>query len=325
MNLRNKIILITLLTLGTLFSGCDFLIYDDLEECPQGVYVSFYSMTPCDVDSSFIGNTSAVTVFAFDENLKLAQTVTEKDVNLSRDFEVLVPLTEGRYTFIAWAGMDDNFDVRSFTPGVTTKEDVMLSLKETAKFANELADTRLWQGENIYPVLLESSAEYGSVYKYVDVNLLELTNRVKVIVEFDESVKEVTPQDLAIEISSSNSVLNIDRTMPKGTKSLVYPLLDTQYTANSVSWDYVLLDLQPGYSNNLNITYPAEGKVLFNGDLIASILLNTVSGGLDLRCENDLTVKFIVKDYCAECDDTTHFSCAIYVNNWIVHSYEWNG
>ena len=26
------------------------------------------------------------------------------------------------------------------------------------------------------------------------------------------------------------------------------------------------------------------------------------------------------KDYCAEC--WTHFSCSIYVNNWLVHSYD---
>ena len=41
MNLRNKI-LITLFTLGTIFWGCDSLIYDDLADCPQGVYVKFY-------------------------------------------------------------------------------------------------------------------------------------------------------------------------------------------------------------------------------------------------------------------------------------------
>lgn len=320
MNLRNKIILITLLTLGTLFSGCDFMIYDDLKDCPQGVYVSFYSKTPCDVDSSFIGNTSSITVFAFDNNQKLAATVTEKDVNLSRDFEILVPLKKGYYTILAWAGIDDNFDVRNFTPGTTTKKDVMLSLKSTANVAKDLSTTNLWQGESDYPVFLENPKEYGSIYKYVDVNLRELTNRVKVIVEFDGSVKDVTPQDLAVEISSANSVLKIDGTMPLGTTPLAYPILNTQLTANSVAWDFAMLDLQTDYSNILKITYPAGNKVLANGDLIAGILLNTIGEGVKMACENDFTVKFVVRDYCADCPDTD-FVCDIYVNNWLVHSY----
>ncbi len=319
MNLRNKIVLITLLTLGSFFSGCD-IIYDNLEDCPQGVYVSFYSKTDCDVDSSFIGNTSSITVFAFDNNQKLAATVTENDVNLNRDFEILVPLKQGYYTILAWAGIDDNFDVNNFTIGTTTKKDVMLSLKSTANVAKNLSATNLWQGESEYSIFIESPKEYGSVYKYVDVNLRELTNRVKVIVEFDGAVKDVIPQDLAIEISSANSVLKIDGTMPLGTTPLVYPILNTQLTANSVTWDFALLDLLTGYSNKLNITYPAENKALFNGDLIASILLNTVDGGVNLACENDFTVKFVVKDYCATCVETS-FTCVIYVNNWIVHSY----
>ena len=62
MNVQNKI-LITLFALGTIFWSCDSLIYDDLADCPQGVYVKFYSMTPCAADSTFLGSVSSLTLF----------------------------------------------------------------------------------------------------------------------------------------------------------------------------------------------------------------------------------------------------------------------
>lgn len=51
--LRIKIFMV-ILTLGALLWGCDSLIYDDLSDCPQGVYVKFFAMTPCDVDSTLL-------------------------------------------------------------------------------------------------------------------------------------------------------------------------------------------------------------------------------------------------------------------------------
>lgn len=318
MNLHNKLLLITLLTLGSFFSGCD-IIYDNLEDCPQGVYVSFYSKTDCDVDSSFIGNTSSITVFAFDENQKLAATVRENDVNLSRDFEVLVPLAEGRYTFIAWAGIDDNFKMESLTKKVSTKDEVLLTLKTASNVANRLDNTRLWQGEQAYPVVIEPVKEYGSVFKHTAVNLRELTNRIKIIVEFETDIKGLTPQDLAVELKSDNSVLRANGTMPRGTSPFTYPVLQTSNAPLSVTWDFATLDLLVGngYLNNLLINYPEENKTLFDGSLIAGILLKAPN--YDLACDNDFTVKFLVKDYCATCH--THFSCVIMINDWIVHSY----
>ncbi len=319
MNLRSKI-LMTLFALGTiLMSSCDSLIYEDMTDCPQGVYVKFYSMTPCAVDSAFIGNVPSLTVFAFDDRDLLAVVVVEQNVNLNSDFNVFFPVSNGNYSFTAWAGIDGNFDVRSFTPGVTTKKDVMLALNATDAIAANLQNTRVWRGES--PVVnLPNPAEYGTVYKYTAVNLQEVTNRIKLIVEIDPLVEDVTPQDLAVAVSSANGVININGTMPIGSEILNYPILNTSYTDNSVTWDFTLMELVTGYNNRLNIVYAERDHVVFNGDLIGSILLNTIENNVNLACENDFTVKFVLRDYCAEC--ATHFSCGIFVNGWPVHSYE---
>lgn len=318
MNVRNKIWM-ALFALGTILWGCDSLIYDDLADCPQGVYVKFYSMTPCDVDSAFIGQVPSLTAFAFGENGKLAAVVTEQNVTLSRDYEVLVPVSDGYYTFIGWAGINDQFTTAAFTPGVTTKKEVVLTLKSASGVAANLNGTHLWQGESP-AVFLPDPREYASFFEHTAINLQEVTNRLKVVVEFDASITEVTPQDLAVALSSANGTMNIDGSMPLDAALLNYPVLNTVYTDNSVTWDFALMDLVTGYRNRLKLDYPAEDQVLFDGDLIGSILLNTLENNINLACENDFTVKFVLRDYCVDC--WTHFSCLIYVNEWLVHYYD---
>lgn len=311
--------------LGVIFGGCDSLIYDNLEDCPQGVYVKFYSMTPCETDSTFIGNVSTLSVFAFDENDKLVVMHKEDNVSLTQDFEVLMPVSNGNFNFVTWAGVNDNFSVENFTPGTTTKQDVMMTLKMNDSKAVQLGDHKVWQGES-RTIHLPDPAISGALYKYTAVNLREVTNRIKLIVEFDRTtMKEKLPKDLRVEVSSANSIMHIDGTTKRNAQAVEYPAQDVVITDDVGEWNYSLLDLVTGMSNNLKITLEEEGdesgeeKLVFDGDLIASILLRAVDKGVSLDCENDFEVKFLIKDYCVEC--WTHFSCNIYVNDWLVHSY----
>lgn len=323
-NLKIKL-LMSLSILGVIFGGCDSLIYDNLEDCPQGVYVKFYSMTPCETDSTFIGDVTALSVFAFDENDKLVITHQQQNASLTRDFEVLMPVSNGNYTFVAWAGVNDNFTVESFTPGTTTKQDVMMTLKMNDSKAVQLGNHKVWQGES-RTVNMPDPAVTGALYKHTAVNLREVTNRVKLIVEFDRTtMKEKLPKDLRVKVSSANNSMHIDGATKRNGAPIEYPAQDVVITDDVGEWNYSLLDLVTGMSNNLKITLEEEGdnsgeeKIVFDGDLIASILLRAVDKGVSLDCENDFEVRFEIKDYCVEC--WTHFSCNIYVNDWLVHSY----
>ena len=324
MNLRNKI-LITLFALGTIFWGCDSLIYDDLTDCPQGVYVKFYSMTPCESDSTFIASVPSLTVFAFDENDRLVTSVTQQNITLSRDYEVLMPVSDGNFTFVAWAGVNDKFTVSSFTNGTTTKKDVMLKLNAVSGVAANLSGTHVWQGESSV-VFLPDPAVYASFYEHTAVNLREVTKRVELIVEFDKAtMKDYDLEAIHAKVSSANGTLRIDGTMPLNESALVYPAANSSFGDNIATWHYNLLDLKTGYNNNLHIYYTGndeEGETVFNGDLIAMILLAAQNGRANLDCDNDFTIKVVIKDYCVEC--WTHFSCSIYVNDWLVHSYSTN-
>ena len=323
-NLKIKL-LMSLSILGVILGGCDSLLYDNLEDCPQGVYVKFYSMTPCETDSTFIGNVSTLSVFAFDENDKLVVMHKEDNVSLTQDFEVLMPVSNGNFNFVTWAGVNDNFSVENFIPGTTTKQDVMMTLKMNDSKAVQLGDHKVWQGES-RTIHLPDPAISGALYKYTAVNLREVTNRIKLIVEFDRTtMKEKLPKDLRVKVSSANSIMHIDGTTKRNEAPIEYPAQDIVITDDVGEWNYSMLDLVTGLNNNLKITLEEEDddsgeeKIVFDGDLIASILLRAVDKGVSLDCENDFEVKFVIKDYCVEC--WTHFSCNIYVNNWLVHSY----
>ena len=237
-----------------------------------------------------------------------------------------MPVSNGNYNFVAWAGVNDNFSVESFNPGTTTKQDVMMTLKMNGNSAVQLGDTKVWQGES-RTVNLPDPAVSGAQYRYTAVNLRELTNRIKITVEFDrEQIEDESTEDLEIELKSANGRLHIDgKTNRKGVV-MEYPARDFVIDTDSVSWSFTTLDLITGLHNNLKLSlgYDEEEdieKVVFNNDLIASILLRANDeGGISLDCENDFEVKFTIKDYCKDCP--TYFSCYISIKDWGMHSYE---
>lgn len=318
MSVRNKTGCL-LLALIAVLSGCATLIYDQFEHCPQGVYVSFYAMTPCDTDTTRIGVVPSVTVFAFDIEDKLVTSVTESNPDLTEEYAVLVPVSDGYFSFIAWTGLNNAFDLSTLKPGISTKTDLLAKLKNTSLL--RASDTIL-QGKSAV-VYLPDPKEFGSIYKHTDINLREITNSVKVLVDFDQkTMSDYDPQNLRVSVASANTHLNMDGSMPLNTQVFSYAAIDSLATASSGSWNYRMLDLQTGYKNQLKITYINKGqeKTIFDGDLIASILLRTVAGGINLNCDNDFVIRFFIKDYCQDC--LNDFSCSIFVNDWVVNSYD---
>lgn len=323
-------ILMALSILGVIFGSCDSLIYDNLEDCPQGVYVKFYSMTPCDADSTFLGTVGKLSLFAFDEKGFLAATHEEANANLTKDYEVLVPVRHGTYTFLAWAGLNDKFDVSAFSVGKTTREDVMMTLKSSSGIATQLGQDRVYQGVS-RAVSLSDPAIFGTEYKYTAVNLREVTNRVKLIVEVDHEnvIQEFMPaaKDLMPTVKSANQTMFIDGSIKRGESQIEYLARDTQLDSRDIAeWNYSLLDLVTGFNNQLDITFvneiTGEEESVFNRplDLIAGILLKAEEGGISLDCNNDFEIRFKLFDRCADCG-WTNFSCDVYVNDWKVHSY----
>ena len=273
-------------------------------------------MTPCATDSTFIGQVSDLHLFAFNDKDVLVSVTQQKNVSLDRNYEMLVPVTNGYYTFIGWAGVNDRFTTASFTEGVTTKKEVMLTLNAQNNQAEALGTTKVWQG--VSPVVfLQYPAVVGTEYKRAAINLLEVTNRVNIEIELHESVlKDTDPKDFEVKIVSANGTVNIDGSMPLNSGVLTYPATVT-YTDNSVKAAYTLMDLKTGYGNLITVTNRKNNEVIWQSDLIGSILLKNPN--VNLECKNDFEVKFVIKDKCLDCG--TYVCWEILVDNWQVHSY----
>lgn len=304
-----------------LFTGCDKYIYEDLEECPQGVYISFYHQTPCMDEPTAVGEVDGLHVFAFDLHDKLVKIErVDGQVDLSKAYEMeLPPVQKGHYSFIAWAGTNNQFfDLNEFVVGKTTKEDVLMTLRSKDSNAVGLGSHQVWQGES-KAISLPDRKEYGTVYEEVAINMLEVTNRINLTLKLHESVCETLDiDDFEIMISSANGTSLINKRMPLSAAQLTYPGTEIARDEFSVSLAYTLMELKSGYNNVLKVYNKKEDKVYFLQDLLGKVLLENPN--VNLECTHDFDIVMEIEDTCKSCPDN-NLVVHIMINNYAIHSF----
>lgn len=320
-----------LCVLGFLTTSCNDLFHDDLSDCPQGVYVKFYTKNICAEDSSYLGDVDRLHLFAFDDKGMLAgQTILQKP-SLTKDFEYLMPLKSGKYEFTAWANLDDDFQIQEGKNGLTTKKDVFIALKKaSSKTLRNLEGKRIWQGESgrIFAELPDVT-KIGSYYDHAAINLLEKTNRINVTIELDPTIlkskeRKAVPQDFKIEIQSNRHSSDYFGNADLQKDLYEYPVT-IKYTENSTLATFTIKDFQTDHEGIITLRNLQNGQVMWSGSLYSSILQEAVKKAAEkgeyfnFNCQNDFNVKFVIKDKCAECYD--YVCWAILVEDWQIHSY----
>lgn len=256
MNILGKFTALAALALATTVLGsCDSMFHDDLADCPQGVYVRFYQQkdnacfdnkaflngSPSNSKPSFapVGKVNNLYVLAFDKNTGvLANYVAaDKEMNLSHDYETLVPLTKGDYELVAWTGNAENFNAAKLQKGVTKKSDVFFQLRqqqdgslvfpntpEPLRYgfagtgnqrqpADSLEYVAAQQGAFILDnvINIPDPAKYGSVFRHAAINLREQALNVKVQVVVDASVKNskypTTADKFSVNLKTAGTAL----------------------------------------------------------------------------------------------------------------------
>ncbi len=312
-------ILLAIFTLVTIV-GCDSLIYDDNKDCPQGVYVSFYSKTPCEEEAIY-PSVEHLEVFAFDKNGVLAGMQEVDNPKLSADYEIYMPLPEGHYTFVAWTGLDrERLDRSTLQVGTTKKKDLLFSLKQKAGYAdaNPNPGFKIYQGvsEEVY---LPSSEDNGTVERHTKINLLEQTNRISVTIK---GLKE--PDNFEVRITSANGRMTADGDIVMNSEVMKYPSVTTTNAKDSTLVSkFNTLKLKTGYKNTLEVYDKLQQKVIFRGDLVGSILLSKSDDhdtNINLDCTHDFDIKLFVRDVC-DCGDYSFISCEVNLIRWSIHSY----
>jgi hypothetical protein len=77
------------------------------------------------------------------------------------------------------------------------------------------------------------------------------------------------------------------------------------------------MSLTTGFDNTLVVRHRGSGAELYRGDLLGTLLLK--NPGVNLACDHDFTIRFTTAD---RCDCGTYTVMEIWVNRWLVHSYE---
>lgn len=310
MNLRNKIIGVLLIVSGTyMLGGCDAVIFEDMLDCPQGVYIKFYSKTPCDVDSLYPADIKNLHVYVFDASDKYVNVYTADNVTLSKGYEFLVPIyPHGKYSFVAWSGIDDHYTLQNLQAGVTTKDALLLQLKRTADLTENIKGTTLYAGTSPYVFLPDPEEIQAAFYEHTAINMTEYTNRVEVIVEgFTQ------PENYTVDIAMRNGDYAVKGNILLQGDMLHYPAEYT-YTVDKLSARFTLLKLETGYDDWLTIKTKDGKTIFYQEDFLGTLLLQNPD--VNLSCDNDFVIKFKVEE-----DNGSYYVVEIWVNNWLIHTY----
>ncbi|MDR0982244.1 MAG: FimB/Mfa2 family fimbrial subunit [Culturomica sp.] len=284
-------------------------IYDDGENCPQGINVEMYTQTGCDLERR-IPDLKDLTFLIFDKDNLLVSNYNYT----SCTGRLTVTASDGWFTVVVWSGLsEEKYNWANRRVGLTTKEDLLFRLKQAS--ANEVVDITgdtVWFGES-EPVFLPDPAEYGSVFETVEIGLQEITNRLTVEVEGLENV-----EDFEIVIESGNTAMNIDGRIANGESARNYASVAPSMPATEgvLTAHFTTLRLESGY-NNILIIRSKAGDELFRGDLLGTLLLKNPN--LRLDCVHDFVIRFTAKD---RCDCGTYIISDITINDWLVHSVE---
>ncbi|MDR0907574.1 MAG: FimB/Mfa2 family fimbrial subunit [Rikenellaceae bacterium] len=297
-----------LLTTALLLSACG--IMEDTTDCPQGIEISFYSQTACALQRSYPAEISELRMYLFDERGVLAAIDSAPEVSLAADYTYTAEASNGLYTVVAWAGVDaETFDMSTPQVGVTTKDDVLFSLRNTGGRALSFNNHRVYYGES-EAVNLPDPAIYGSVFKQVSVNLREQTNRITVEVE---GLPRADDYEVAIETKMGAMCFGGGE---RASPQMEY-LPVARLTSGVLTASLTVMELTTGFDTELVVRHRQRGTELYRGDLLGTLLLKNPN--VNLACDNDFVIRFTTNN---QNQNETYTITEIWVNNWLVHSYE---
>lgn len=302
-------LLYSALLLWGLFSGC---IDESTQRCVQGFKLSFYTQPACQSDSTYLGQVDNLVLYIFDEDNLLVGAQYKEQILINKAYSEEIVLPGGEYTVVAWSGIGVKLSQYEITPpriGVTRKDELLFSLKRTEKAVSPLLQTHIYVGESA-PIYIPAYKVKESEIPQTGVNLLEITNRLTVEIE---GITEAADYELVIE--AKNGSMHINGTI--APDEVIEYEANVIATDNSIKAEFTLLKIEDGYDYTAILRNKVTGKSLYKEDLIRDFLKKNPL--LNLACDHDFSLYFKVRDLC---DCNSYTAVEIWVNNWLVYSYD---
>lgn len=290
------------------FSGCIKEEYDC--DYSQKLIVSLYSKSLCETDTVYTAGVKDLTLCVFDKNDLLVAYVHKGNVTLTKGYSEEITIAEkGIYTVMAWSGINATyFETNQPQLGKTTKSDWLFRLQRSKNVAASIDEGAVYSGES-RAVYMDGGTS-GDV-ETISVNLQEITNRLTISIEgLNEDGEEYE-----VYVESDNGSMMLDGRIGKDEVIKHNPVALSH--GAQLNADFSLLKLETGHNNTIVIRNKVSGKELYRGSLLGTLLLKNPE--VDLNCDHDFVIRFTTQDQC-ECGN--YVITEIWVNNWLVHTYD---
>jgi len=276
----------------------------------QGLQIYFYQKTVCQTDTLYPEEIKEILLAIFDKEERLVTYTHESIPVLESGYFQQVETDPGLYSVVAWSGIDEAYyDLQELQPGTTKKSDLLFRLKRTQQQASDITGSKVFYGESAAVYVQENENE-GDLFEKASVNMQEITNRINISITGLENSDAIE-----VYIESDNGSMNIDGSL--ASDDTVRYTAEMSEDGSVLIAGFTTLKLQTGMENTIVIHDSASGKDIFNGSLLGALLL--MNPGVNLACDHDFNIRFEVEDTC-QCG--TYVIMKVYVNNWLVHSYE---
>ena len=328
--------LIMALALGSAVVSCDNILAEVEEDCSVHYRVKFkydYNMKYAD---AFTNEVSSVTLYAFDDNGKLAfQKTEEGEILKSQDYYMDLEVPAGDYRLITWAGRLDeeaSFSVPLLTEGVSTYEELKCKMERAYSRAEDGSAfintelTGLWHGD----VKTHSFPSRAAMIETVTVPLVKNTNKIRVILQQMDGVN-IDVENFEFTITDNNGYMNYDNMLLEDEMLTYYPYFhadgstafdDDQQAEEGDNISVAIAQLTVGrlvveQNPYLTITNRENGETVLSIPLIKYLLLTEAEGHemtnqeyLDRQDEYHMT--FFLDE------NMTWINTRIIINDWIV-------
>ena len=323
-SIRNLFLsLLPLSLLLLLLPSCDRMVYDKLDYCERGVYINVYEQTECEQTPSY-PELQNLRIFGFDNDGVLVGDMTVQNPQMGADKTQYFPVSQaGSYSFVVWANVSDKLTESAFQIGQTRKSDLLYTLRTQAGKAVDLGTDAIYVGSTPNVIV----GDEDNFFVQTAANIREITNRITVEVVGLEAAEEGLgkPENYEIQMMSNNTLYAYPGEIIPAAQAVYYPG-ETTYSPNpdkegkvNAHAFFSTLKLEMGRANHLVVRNKVDGTEIFREDLIGAILLSDKEANINPRCINDFDVRVEFK--LCHCP-SVYSAVAIYINNWLVHSYD---
>ena len=255
---------------GFALTSCDSAVFDDADDCVQGIALRFiydYHMEPG--ANAFPANVDCVSIFIFDKEGNYLDHVYEtSDMLKDENYTMPLPLGIGDYHIVAYGGLvcdkpsfNINHDWVNSTKLITHKNDieVNLPLNSDNTSASKLHDIYDRTGGLFYGTVDVSvtKSDVRKEYRVVKLPMMKDTNNIQVILQEIANPDQMDHNDYDFTIIDDNFKLdgynNVVSSTTKGNQPIYKP-----YNAENRIMGYVEYQHRDGAYNTEDENRPVQ-------------------------------------------------------------------